>query len=86
MDAGEEQGLRFLILYGTGAECLEAFLQRERQTVQGLGADHWILNNAGSYAQFSRPEFLKYRLIGFEQSCHRVRGDMVAEVKRRVVG
>jgi hypothetical protein len=84
MEAAEEQGLRFLILYGTGAECLEAFLRRERQTGRGLDADHWILNNAGTYAEFSRPEFSTHRLMGFEQSRHRVRGDLVAEAMRRL--
>jgi hypothetical protein len=86
MDGAEGQGVGFVILYGTRADCLEAFLRRERQTGRGLNADHWILNNAGNYAQISRPEYSKYRLMGFNQSRHRVRGDLVAEVKRRLLG
>src|SRR5262249_49524626 len=81
-----EQGMRFLILYGTGADCLEAFLQRERETGRGLDTEHWILNNAASYAEISRPEYSKYRLMAFDQSCHRPRSDLVAEVRQRVFG
>src|SRR5262249_17388895 len=70
IEAAERQGIRFLILYGTGAVCLEAFLRRERESGRGLDAEHWILNNAASYAEISRPEYSKYRLMAFDQSCH----------------
>jgi len=84
IENAESQGFRFFILYGTGAACLDAFLRRERQTRRELSADHWILNNARSYAEFSRPEFSKYRLMALGPSRHRTRGNLVAEVKRRL--
>lgn len=86
MEAAEQHGVRFLILYGTGAECLEAFLRRERELGRGLDGQHWILNNARPYAEFSRPEFSEYRLMAFEHSRHRDRDALVAEVKGRVAG
>jgi len=85
MDAAESQGVRFLILLGTEIECLDAFLRRERQTGRGLDANHWFKNNASEYAQISCPKYSKYRLMVFAQSGHRNRGDLVAEVKSRVL-
>src|SRR5438105_10648738 len=49
IEAAKGQGIRSLILYGTGAECLKAFLQRERQAGRGLDANFWIHNNAQAY-------------------------------------
>jgi len=61
IEAGEQQGIRTVILYGTEAECLDAFLGRERKLSRGLDEDHWIKNNAFCYASFNRPQFSKYR-------------------------
>ena len=59
-EAAETHGIRLLVLYGTGAECLAAFLQRERDLGRGLDANHWVVNNARTYAEFIRPEYSKY--------------------------
>jgi len=84
LEAAEKCGIRSIILYGTEAECLGAFVEREKQASRGLDVRHWISNNAWSYAQFGRMEFDKYRLMVSENSRHRARGDLVAEIKRRL--
>ena len=56
MKAAEEHGIRPIVLYGTDADCLGAFLRREAELGRGLATDHWVQNNARTYAQFSRPE------------------------------
>jgi len=84
--AAERQGIRSLVLYATGAECLRAFLDRERATGRGLGQDHWIQNNAGPYIAYSREEFAPHRLAVFASGERRKRAELVAEVKGRLVG
>lgn len=76
-------GIQMLILYGTGAECLEAFLQREQASGRGLKADHWIRYNALAYAAFSLPSFAAHRLMMFENGRFRTRTALVAEVRER---
>jgi hypothetical protein len=76
-------GIRVLVLYGTGAECLEAFLERERASGRGLGVDHWILNNARAYAAFSAPIFAGLRVTAFEGGQFRTRAALVAEIKEQ---
>jgi hypothetical protein len=77
-------GFRTLVLYGTGAECLSAFIERERVSGRGLGVDHWIRNNAHAYACFSTPDFAPHRLSVFDHGQFRSRGDLVAEVAQRL--
>ena len=85
-EAAEAEGVRIVILYGTGAHCLAAFLRRELELGRGLDADHWIANNAQTYAQISRPEYAKYRLNAFTKTNHRRRVVLVADMKRRIIG
>jgi hypothetical protein len=72
-----------LVLYGTGAECMAAFLQRERALGRGLGVDHWISNNAQSYAAFSAPYLAPYRVSAFGRGRFRDRAALVTEAKER---
>lgn len=83
--AAEQRGIRSLVLYGTGAECLRAFLGREG-TGRGLGQDHWVQNNGGPYIAYSREEFAPYRLDVFASGEHRERVHLVADVRNRVAG
>jgi len=80
----EQQGIRPFVLYGTGAECLDAFLERERKTGRRLGQKHWIQYNAYSYIAYSQEEFARHRLGTFASGERRQRADLVAEVKKKL--
>ena len=84
--AAEQEGIRSFVLYGTGAECLTAFLERERANGRGLKDGHWVKNNARSYIEYSQKEFAPYRLSAFTLGKHRKRANLVAEVKTRLTG
>jgi len=78
-------GIVVVVLYGTGAECMDAFLARECATGRGLGVDHWITNNRDIYAEFSRPDYAPYRVAAFDNGRHRSRAALVDEIRRRLI-
>lgn len=84
--AAEQAGIQSFVVYGTGAQCLTAFLERERTTGRRLNQEHWLQNNSTSYMEYSREEFAPYRLGAFTEGGHRTRGDLVAEVETRLSG
>jgi hypothetical protein len=79
-------GIVVVVLYGTGAECLDAFLAREAATSRGLGVGHWIENNRDIYAELSRPDYAPYRVAVFDNGRHRSRAVLVDEVRGRLTG
>ena len=83
--AAEQAGIGTLILYGTGADCMEAFLKRGRESRRGLNEDHWKLNNAHSYAEISQPIYAKYRILAFDQGQRRERVALLKEIKGRLL-
>jgi hypothetical protein len=84
ISAAADVGIRVLILFGSEAECLESFLRRENASGRRLDANHWRLNNAGSYARFRLPEYGPYRVMAFQDGRFRDRETLVAEVRGRV--
>jgi len=48
------QFFSFAYLYGTPANCLKAFLEREQATPRGLDRAHWDTNNYVAYGLLSR--------------------------------
>lgn len=81
--AAKAAGIRFVVLYGSGADCVDAFLKREEASGRKLNSDHWVANNAHSYAVFSLPTFRAYRLEVFRRGRFRTRGELIAEVSAR---
>lgn len=79
------KGIAVVILYGSGAECLNAFLDRENKTGRRLPAEHWIVNNQNTYAEFSRPEYSQFRLPVFENGDRRSRAAIMDDIKTRSV-
>jgi len=71
MLAAIQAGIRTIYLYGSAAQCITAFLNRERQTGRNLDLDHWIKNNHNPYMQVSGPAFAPYRIHVFTHSCAR---------------
>lgn len=79
-----EAGVKVAILYGTGAECVTAFLQRETAVGGSLDAEHWVRYNMQAYANFSLPYLAPYRVLAFEKGQFRNRTELVAELGRRI--
>jgi hypothetical protein len=73
-----------LVLYGSGAECITALLKREHESGRGLDSDHWIQNNAATYARFSTPDYDSYRVTMFKDGVFRKRAALVRDVKSRL--
>lgn len=65
MIAATEAGIRTIYLYGSAANCITLFLNREKQTGRNLDLSHWIRNNRCSYLQVSEPAFAPYRIDVF---------------------
>ena len=84
--AAEQAGIRSVVLYGTAAQCLTAFLERERSTGRGLTQEHWVENNRGSYIEYSREEFAPYRFDMFTKRGRESRADLVSRVARQLLG
>jgi len=76
-----------VVLYGTAADCINAFLKREvehRRVPAANLVEHWISNNRDSYVAFSRPEWAPFRVSAFREGKRVSRAKLVAEVRRRV--
>jgi hypothetical protein len=81
--ASGDAGITTIVLYGSGAECVDAFLAREEETGRRLSADHWIENNSESYAHFSLPEYAPWRLAVFQSDRRRSRAAIVKQIATR---
>jgi hypothetical protein len=78
-----EAGIITVVLDGSGAECLDAFLAREEATGRGLSGAHWIQNNSDSYARFSLPEYAPWRLAAFQSDGRKSRAAIVKQIATR---
>jgi hypothetical protein len=83
ISAALAERITLVVLYGSGAECLDAFLSRERASGRNLTVDHWIGNNASPYAAFSAPLFSPYRLNVFADGRFRDIRSLITEVRKR---
>lgn len=79
-------GISTVILYGSGAECLAAFLRRLSTCERNLDANYWIACNAGAYMTHSRPEYAPYRIEVFCNGKHRALEELQSEILRPVAG
>lgn len=78
-------GVTSLVLYGSAAGCLDAFLEQDAKVrrVNGDPVEHWLANNQHAYFTFSRPEYAPFRVAVFRNGGRVPREDLVAEVQRR---
>ena len=83
IQAAEKVGITTIVLYGTGAECLDAFLARERLSRRGLDEEHWISNNSVAYARLSGVAYRRHRLPVFDSGRFRTKEVLIAEVTER---
>jgi len=73
------------VLYGTAADCLRAFLDREARLARGIDECHWRTHNAESYIRFSLPYIQHHRIRAFlVNGQHRPSALVVAEMRRAV--
>lgn len=63
--AAADVGIRTRYLYGTAADCVMAFLDREQTTGRNLNFAHWATNNRDSYMRMSDPSFAPFRVSVF---------------------
>ena len=77
-------GFRCVILYGTGADCLNSFLKREKANERGLDINHWLTFNTQSYATLSLPELEEFRLNVFNNKGRRPNSQILEEIKSRL--
>jgi hypothetical protein len=78
-------GIAIAVLYGSGAECVSAWLGRERASGRNLSMDHWATNNAATYAGFSMPRFEPYRVSAFRDGRFRDPGEIADELRKRAM-
>lgn len=79
-------GISTVILYGSGADCLAAFLRRPSTGERSLNANYWIACNASAYMTHSRPEYIPYRIEVFRNGKHRAIEELLSEILCPVVG
>lgn len=84
IDALAREDITLVVLYGSGAECFDAFLRREHTRTTRLGVDHWIRHNANPYAALSAPRFAPFRLTVFDDGAFRSRAALVSAIERRL--
>ena len=86
--AAESQHILIVVPYGSAAECISAFLKREKRTRRDLDLAHWLKYNAqephATYIDFSLPEYARYRLEAFTRKARRRRKTLANEVLSRL--
>jgi hypothetical protein len=86
VSTARQAGVAPVLLYGSAADCLAAFLRRESSAAQGPLVDHWLRHNVKSYFEFSMPAFSGIRVQAFSNGEHRSVRAITAEVIRRAAG
>lgn len=77
-------GFSIAVLYGTGADCMNAFLEEQKKHNKEQSITHWIYHNAQSYAEMSSPEFELYRISTFVNGQRKSRAELVKEVSEKI--
>ena len=84
IEASKQRGAATVVLYGSAADCIRSYVQRETTIGRHLSVDHWISNNQASYVNLSRPEYAPYRLQVFGQKAHCSKSALVAALEQRL--
>jgi gluconate kinase len=66
LQAAAQAGMQAIYLYGSEANCIAAFLNREGQ--KGLTREHWMANNLGLYLEITKPEYDPYKIEVFTEN------------------
>lgn len=84
LTACEKSCISVVVAYGPRAECLSAFINREKAINRGLTTEHWRQHNDDAYERFSGPAYTSYRLSVFESGQFKDRAALVEEIRQRV--
>lgn len=84
LGAADAEAMAVLVLYGTVAECLEAYLERETRLQRGLDTAHWHRHNAEAHARFSLPAYAQRRVAAFSAGTRKSFTSLLAEIKSRL--
>jgi shikimate kinase len=63
--AAARAGMRIIYLYGSAANCITEFLDREQKNPRNIGINHWMQHNCYSYMQMSVPDLAASRIDVF---------------------
>lgn len=74
----QKQGVVVTYLYGSAADCIFSFLQREDKQGSQLGLNHWLIHNQQSYLRMSLPDLSSYRINVFKPNGTRRQWDEVS--------
>lgn len=84
MHRATKDGMLFIILYATAADCINSFLNREEQLGSGLGIEHWHKYNCVSYFNMSLPEFKEFRHLTFDNDVRKTNETVALELMKRI--
>ena len=82
----ERAGIDIVVLYASGAECLDGFLARELASRRVVPPVHWARHNAHSYAQFSLPHHAPHRVVTYRDGRFIGADRLVAAVASHLAG
>lgn len=68
IQAANQVGIRPIYFYGTAADCISAFVNRERHTGRNHTVDYWVGFNRDTYIEISKPEHAPYRIRVFNDA------------------
>jgi hypothetical protein len=75
----QNQGVVVKYFYGTAADCIFSFLQREHKQGSQLGLNHWLIHNQQSYLRMSLPDLSSYRINVFKHNGTRRQWDEISK-------
>lgn len=82
----ERAGIDIVVLYASGAECVDGFLARELASRRVAPPMHWARHNAHSYAQFSLPHHAPHRVVTYRDGRFIGADRLVAAVASHLAG
>jgi len=78
------ESIGIFYLYGSAAQCINAFLAREEETGRCLSLEHWLTNNYETYLKMSNPAFEQSRVHVFTHTGNRrSHQDIFSELEKR---
>ncbi len=84
LGAADAEAMTVVVLYGTEAECREAFLARESTLQRGLDVAYWQHHNAEPHARFSLPAYARRRVAAFSSGTRKSFASLLAEIEGRL--
>jgi hypothetical protein len=82
--ASSSSHISLWILYGSAADCIHSFLEREKELLRNLDLEFWRSNNYELYLHYSLPHLGSQRVAAFDMNgSHRRFEDIFSELDVR---